>query len=104
MSLHQAQDYIYSKLSKLSGDFVLISEQGKDSNFNFKDTKVTSRNFSKNLLTATYSKGKKVKIVEFDLKKDLDSQIKLLTTRLKNDPNFKGFSTNSKYRSNEAHQ
>jgi len=103
MSLHQAQDYIYSKLSKFSGDFVLISEQGKESAFNFKDTKVTSRNFSKKLLTAAYSKNKKVKIVEFDLKKDLDSQIKILTTRLKNDPNFKGFSTNSKYRSNELH-
>ena len=55
------------------------------------------------MLTAAYSKGQKVKIIEFDLKKDLDSQIKLLTTRLRNDPNFKGFSTTSKYRLNELH-
>ena len=103
MSLHKAQDYIHSKLSKFSGDFVLISEQGKDSNFNFKDTKVNLRTCSKNMLTAAYSKGQKVKIIEFDLKKDLDSQIKLLTTRLRNDPNFKGFSTTSKYRLNELH-
>ncbi|RZD31815.1 MAG: hypothetical protein CXT77_01485 [uncultured DHVE6 group euryarchaeote] len=103
MSLHEAQDYIHSKLSKFSGDFVLISEQGKDSMFNFKDTKVNLKTSSKNMLTAAYSKGQKVKIVEFDLKKDLDSQIKLLTTRLRNDPNFKGFSTNSKYRLNEIH-
>lgn len=103
MSLHEAQDYVHSKLSKLSGDFVLISEAGNDSLFNFKDTKVTSRNCSRNFLTCAYSKRQKVKIVEFDLRKDLDSQIKLLTTRLKKDPAFKGFSTTSKYRSNELH-
>ena len=103
MSVHEAQDYINSKLSKLSGDFILISEVGKGAVMNFKDTKITSRNNSRNFLSAAYSKGKKFKMVDFDLRKDLDSQIKLLTTRLKTDPNFKGFPTISKYRSNDLY-
>ena len=98
MSFHEAQDYISGKLSKQKGDFALISEAGKDVILKFKDTKVTSRRSSRDSLRAVFSRGEKVKILDFNLKGDLDAQIKKLTKGLKKDPHFKGVLESSKYR------
>ena len=98
MSFHEAQDYIAGKLSKQKGDFALISEAGKDVILKFKDTKVTSRRSSRDSLRAVFSRGEKVKILDFNLKGDLDAQIKKLTKGLKKDPHFKGVLESSKYR------
>ena len=98
MSIHEAQDYISGKLSKQKGDFALISEAGKDVILKFKDTKVTSRRSSRDSLRAVFSRGEKVKILDFNLKGDLDAQIKNLTKGLKKDPHFKGVLEAPKYR------
>ena len=98
MSLHEVQDYVVGKLSKKSGDFVLISRSGKDAVLKFKDSKINSRNVSRDSLRAMFSKGPKVKIMDFNLRGDLDSQIKLLTKGLKKDPNFKELPTAPRYR------
>ena len=98
MSFHEAQNYIAGKLSKQSGDFALISEAGKDVILKFKDTKVTSRRSSRDSLRAVYSRGAKIKILDFNLKSDLDAQIKTLTKGLKKDPNFNGTLESPKYR------
>ncbi len=98
MSFHESQDYIAGKLSNQKGDFALISTAGKDVVLKFKDTKVTSRRLSKDSLRAIYSKGAKIKILDFNLKGDLDAQIKMLTKGLKKDPNFKGVLPSPKYR------
>jgi PmbA protein len=98
MSFHETQDYIAGKLSKQKGDFALISEAGKDVVLKFKDTKVTSRRNSRDSLRAIYSRGSKIKILNFNLKGDLDAQIKALTKGLKKDPNFKGVLPSPKYR------
>ncbi len=98
MSFHESQDYIAGKLSKKNGDFALISETGKDVVLKFKDTKISSRRISRDSLRAVFSKGPKIKILDFNLKGDLDAQIKLLTKGLKKDPNFKGTISSPKYR------
>ena len=98
MSFHESQDYIAGKLSKQKGDFALISEAGKDVTLKFKDTKVNSRRSSRDSLRAVYSRGAKIKILDFNLKGDLDSQIKTLIRGLKKDPNFKELPTAPRYR------
>jgi len=98
MSFHESQDYIAGKLSKQKGDFALISEAGKDVTLKFKDTKVNSRRSSRDSLRAVYSRGAKIKILDFNLKGDLDSQIKTLIRGLKKDPNFNGVLESPKYR------
>lgn len=98
MSFHESQDYIAGKLSKQKGDFALISEAGKDVVLKFKDTNITSRRVSRDSLRGVFSRGAKIKILDFNLKGDLDAQIKLLTKGLKKDPNYKGVLESPKYR------
>ncbi|RZD31758.1 MAG: hypothetical protein CXT77_01645 [uncultured DHVE6 group euryarchaeote] len=98
MAFHESQDYIAGKLSKQKGDFALISEVGKDVTLKFKDTKITSRRRSRDSLRAVFSRGDKIKTLDFNLRGDLDSQIKTLTMGLRKDSNFKGVLESPKYR------